>query len=200
MKSVNEIPLRQRNMFAALGLSVIESVLKDHDRRVPVSSRGEQTLATLLVGRGCSEQAALLAAHAFREVHDGSAESSPSEPSEELLSERDRLVKAIDEEVDHMLLRPGMYCGGDWHAFELLLFQTFWWRACVLGRSDDKTVDYREIGQRLLIELTGKSSGPLGFHSRLKQQDKVSHEDFYRSLVERVRAHFKPLRGNKNEQ
>jgi len=106
-----------------------------------------------------------------------------------------QVLRAVDDELDHMLKRPGMFAGDSAWAFELLVHHSLSLRAQLLGSN----VEYREIERTLLWERFRQGLGNLSSGAWLRRmmgddvfsnRDNPRHDefvDFYRELVSRVR-------------
>lgn len=98
-------------------------------------------------------------------------------------------VQGMDEHLQHMLQRPRMYAR-TFETLETLIWQALSLRGMFLGIEQD----FQRSGAKLLIEVTGKSSGSAPYHVRLEEHYGVVSLDrddpnneravgFYRSWV-----------------
>jgi hypothetical protein len=104
-------------------------------------------------------------------------------------------VGEVDQHLSGLLKRPAMFAG-TLETLEALVWQALYFRSVFANTA----FDLRQVAARLLIEMTGKSSGAAPYYQRLLEfygdtsyssREHPRHEDvigFYRRLVSECQA------------
>ena len=119
------------------------------------------------------------------------------------MTSMNRAIEIIDTDLDHMLVRPGMYIGGDAPVFHRCFWLMIVHLLSVRSRILEIDVSWREISHNLLVDMTGSGSGSLGPNSRLSDfygensfvPGDPNHGNvmlFWREFVTRMRSAMEP--------